>query len=90
MIIRDAVPEDASAACQTMRRSISELSAADHHNDRTILRRWLSNKTPEIFKTWIKPHNSLLVAVEDNSILAVAGRARTPREGTRQRAVHAR
>jgi len=30
-----------------------------------------SNKTPEIFKTWIKSDNSLLVAVEDNDILAV-------------------
>jgi GNAT superfamily N-acetyltransferase len=71
MIIRDAVSEDASAACQTMRRSIAELCAADHHNDPAILERWLSNKTPEIFKAWIKPDNSLLVAAENNSILAV-------------------
>jgi GNAT superfamily N-acetyltransferase len=71
MIIRDATPEDASAACETMRRSIAELCAADHHNDPEILQRWLSNKTPEIFKTWITPDNSLLVAVEDNDILAV-------------------
>jgi GNAT superfamily N-acetyltransferase len=71
MIIRDATPEDASAACQTMRRSIAELCAADHHNDPEILQRWLNNKAPEIFKTWIKPDNSLLVAVEGNDILAV-------------------
>ena len=71
MIIRDATPEDAPAACRTIRRSIAELCAADHHNDPDILQRWLSNKTPEIFKTWIKPRNSLLVAVEDNNILAV-------------------
>jgi GNAT superfamily N-acetyltransferase len=71
MIIRDAVSEDASAACQTMRRSIAELCAADHHNDPAILQRWLSNKTPEIFRTWIKPDNSLLVVVENDSILAV-------------------
>jgi GNAT superfamily N-acetyltransferase len=67
MIIRDATPEDASAACETMRRSIAELCVADPE----ILRRWLSNKTPEIFRTWIKPDNSLLVAVENNNILAV-------------------
>src|ERR1700749_2795050 len=71
MIIRDAVPEDAPAACRAIRRSIAELCEADHHNDRAILRKWLSNKTPEIFKTWIKPYNSLLVAVEDADILAV-------------------
>jgi GNAT superfamily N-acetyltransferase len=71
MIIRDATPEDAIAACQTMRRSIAELCVADHHNDPDILQRWLNNKTPEIFRTWIKPNHSLLVAVEDNNILAV-------------------
>jgi hypothetical protein len=33
MKIRDAVSEDAMAACETMRRSIAELCAADHHHD---------------------------------------------------------
>jgi GNAT superfamily N-acetyltransferase len=55
-----------------MRRSIAELCVADHHNDETILKRWLSNKTPEIFLSWIaRPDDSLLVAVEDGTILAV-------------------
>jgi GNAT superfamily N-acetyltransferase len=71
MIVRDAVPEDAMAACEVMRRSIAELCAADHRNDPAILGRWLSNKTPEIFKSWFRPENTLLVAVEDCSILAV-------------------
>jgi GNAT superfamily N-acetyltransferase len=71
MKIRDAVPEDASAACQIMRRSIAELCAADHKGDPAILRRWLSSKTPEIFESWIKPGNSVLVAVENDRILAV-------------------
>src|SRR5258708_23117532 len=71
MEIGDAVPEDAAAACQTMRRSIAELCAADHRNDPVILERWLGNRTPEIFKSWIKPDNALLVAVEDDLILAV-------------------
>ena len=71
MKIRDAIPEDAPAACQIMRRSIAELCAADHKDDPAILQRWLSNKTPEIFKSWIRPGNSLLVAVEDDRILAV-------------------
>ena len=64
--------EDAPAACQVMRRSITELCAADHGNDPTILMRWLSNKTPEIVASWIaRPDNSLLVAVEHNTIIAV-------------------
>src|ERR1700682_2678351 len=71
MRIRDAVPDDASAACEVMRRSITELCAADHRNDPVILERWLSNKTPEIFKSWIRPDNTLLVAVDDDRILAV-------------------
>jgi GNAT superfamily N-acetyltransferase len=71
MEIRDAVPQDAEAACQTMRRSIAELCVADHRNDLVILQRWLSNKTPEIFKSWLRPDNSLLVAVENDTVLAV-------------------
>ncbi|WP_154071510.1 hypothetical protein [Bradyrhizobium lablabi] len=33
MRIRDAVPEDATAAWEVVRRSIAELCVADHHND---------------------------------------------------------
>src|ERR1700687_1181504 len=69
MIVRDAVPEDAAAACQIMRRSIAELCLANHRNDPAILERWLSNKAPEIFKSWIRPDNTLLVAVDVNRIL---------------------
>lgn len=71
MIIRDGMEEDALAACDVIRRSIAELCVADHRNDPAILGRWLSNKTPEIFKSWIRPGNTLLVAVEDSAILAV-------------------
>jgi hypothetical protein len=39
--IRDAVPEDAVAACGVLRASISRLCVADHHNDPAIrLRGW--------------------------------------------------
>lgn len=72
MEIRDAVAEDAFDACQVIRRSISELCAADHGNDPAILTAWLANKTPEIVATWIaNPASSLLVAVENGTILAV-------------------
>ena len=72
MEIRDAVIEDAPAACEVTRRSIAELCVADHRNDPAILARWLSNKTPDNFASWIGlPGNSLLVAVEDGRILAV-------------------
>ncbi|WOH64739.1 GNAT family N-acetyltransferase [Bradyrhizobium sp. BWA-3-5] len=72
MEIRDARIEDAEAACLVMRRSIAELCEADHKNDSAILERWLGNKTPEILASWIRqPGNSLLVAAQDNNILAV-------------------
>lgn len=72
MKIRAATLEDAPAACLVMRRSIAELCVADHRNDKAILAQWLSNKTPEIFVSWIgQLDNSLLVATEDDDILAV-------------------
>ena len=72
MQIRDATVEDADAACLVMRRSIAELGIADHGKDEAILTRWLGNKTPEIFLSWIaQPGNSVLVAIEDGVILAV-------------------
>jgi GNAT superfamily N-acetyltransferase len=70
--IRPATPDDAQAACDVMKRSIAELCVADHRNDEAILQRWLGNKTPETFRSWIRQaDNSLLVAVEDGAILAV-------------------
>jgi GNAT superfamily N-acetyltransferase len=64
--------EDAPAACQVLRRSITQLCVADHRNDPKILAQWLHNKTPEIVASWIaQAGNSLLIAVEGGSILAV-------------------
>jgi GNAT superfamily N-acetyltransferase len=72
MHARDALPEDAPAACRVLKRSIAELCEADHRNDSMILARWLGNKTPENFTAWVEqPDNSLLVAVENGDILAV-------------------
>jgi GNAT superfamily N-acetyltransferase len=70
--IRDATPEDAFAACEVMRKSISELCIADHANDPAILASWLNNKKPEIVAAWSsQPGNSLLVAVELGVVLGV-------------------
>jgi GNAT superfamily N-acetyltransferase len=70
--IRDATPEDAKAACQVLRESISQLCVADHSNDPAILNAWLANKTPEIVAGWArKARNSLLLAVEGDAVLGV-------------------
>jgi len=72
MEIREALPEDAPAACIVLKRSIAELCVADHRNDPSILARWLGNKTHENFRAWVKQSdNSVLVAVEDQHILGV-------------------
>ena len=70
--IRNATPEDAAAACHVLRESISRLCVADHRNDPAILNAWLANKTPEIVAAWAAQNgNSLLLAVEDDAVLAV-------------------
>jgi len=70
--IRDATAADAAAACEVLRASISELCAADHHNDPEIVRRWLASKTPENVAAWIADADaSMLLAVEDDVVLAV-------------------
>ena len=70
--IRDATAEDAEAACEVLRQSISRLCVADHRNDPAILIAWLGNKKPEIVAAWAnQPGNSLLVAVEGDAIIAV-------------------
>jgi GNAT superfamily N-acetyltransferase len=72
MEIRDAVADDAAAACDVLRRSIAELCVADHGNDPEILARWLANKTPQNVAAWMaQPDNAVLVAVEGGAILGV-------------------
>lgn len=71
MQIRRAVPEDAEAACEVLRRSIAELCAADHQGDAPTLAAWLANKTPENVRRWIG-NQHLFVAAEGGAILGVA------------------
>jgi GNAT superfamily N-acetyltransferase len=72
MKIRDAIADDAAAACTVLRRSITELCMADHRNDPAILARWVDSKTPGLVASWIAQRdNSMLLAVEGNAILAV-------------------
>jgi hypothetical protein len=56
--------EDAPAAWDVLRRSISKLYVADHGNDSTLLAQWLSNKTPEIVEWIAQAGNNLLLVVE--------------------------
>lgn len=71
MEIRLAGPQDATALCEVVRRSITELCIADHKNDPEILSRWLENKTPENVIQWLaNPDATILVAIELDAVLA--------------------
>ncbi len=71
MRIRAARPNDAIAACNVVRRSITELCAADHRNDEAFIARWLANKTPETMVGWIM-NSHVFIAEEDSQIVGVA------------------
>lgn len=71
--IRIAAPTDAFAACNVLRRSISECCIVDHRNDPAILDAWLGNKTPQMVASWFEsPTNFSLVAVEQGEVIGVA------------------
>lgn len=62
--IRLATPEDASAACAVVRRSISECCAEDHCNDPVLVDEWMGNKTVPQFQTWIDHPATFAVVAE--------------------------
>ena len=73
MLVRAAQHADAAAACQVLRRSITELCHADHGGDSAILEKWLANKTPESVAGWIADaDNRVFVAERQGEILGVA------------------
>jgi len=62
-VVRPAVEADAAAAAEVLRRSISVLCVADHHNDPVRLESWLENKTVSNVAAWIgSPVNYCVVA----------------------------
>jgi GNAT superfamily N-acetyltransferase len=72
MQIRDAREEDAVAACNVVRRSITELCHADYEGDSTTLALWLANKTPDNMRRWIAgPESHVLVATESGEVVGV-------------------
>jgi GNAT superfamily N-acetyltransferase len=71
--IRRAMPTDAPAACELLRRSIAEACAPDHLGQPGILDAWLGNKTPKNVATWFAiPTNYPLLAERDGALLGMA------------------
>ncbi len=71
--VRVAVSTDADAACNVLRRSITECCELDHQRDPAILEAWLGNKTPQMVASWFaSPTNFSLVAVSEGDVVGVA------------------
>ena len=70
--VRQAEQQDAEAAICVVRRSIAELCVTDHHGDEETLARWLANKTPETFRSWLSnPDNFCVVAASGGDLFGV-------------------
>jgi GNAT superfamily N-acetyltransferase len=67
--IRVATENDADAACQVLRRSITECCVEDHHNDPSLVADWLSNKTPDNVRNWLRADRSYGVIAETGGSL---------------------
>jgi GNAT superfamily N-acetyltransferase len=71
--IRRAEASDAAAAIDVVRRSISELCVADHHNDESTLATWLANKTAQNFLVWLANADNFCVVADANSRVSGVG-----------------
>lgn len=71
--IRKAVPDDAVAACELLRRSIEQVCEPDHRGRPDVLDTWLANKKPETVAAWFaSPANHAIVAVRGGQLLGLA------------------
>ena len=73
IIVRPAEQRYSVAAVDAIRRSISQLCAADHHNDHDTLAAWLSNKTPDSFVSWLSDPEIFCVVAESDDRLSGVG-----------------
>jgi GNAT superfamily N-acetyltransferase len=67
------VPKDAEAAITVLRRSIMELCMSDHRGDAETLAKWLANKTPQNFVSWVGDEDNFCVVAEAAGRLSGVG-----------------
>ena len=69
-VVREASEADAPVATEVLRRSISALCVADHHNDPTHLDAWLRNKTVVNVVAWIRSRDNYCVvaSIDDDTV----------------------
>jgi GNAT superfamily N-acetyltransferase len=71
--VRQAEPRDVHAAADVLRRSITESCALDHRGDADTLGKWLANKTPQNFLSWLASDDNFCVVAEANSQVVGVG-----------------
>jgi GNAT superfamily N-acetyltransferase len=71
--VRRADPKDAEEAADVLRRSITESCALDHQGDADTLARWLANKTPQNFLSWLASDDNFCVVAEADSHVVGVG-----------------
>jgi GNAT superfamily N-acetyltransferase len=72
--IRPATDADVDAMSAVMIASITELCAADHHDDPVRISHWTRNKSADGVRTMLaNPDLSILVAEFDDAVVAVGG-----------------
>jgi N-acetylglutamate synthase-like GNAT family acetyltransferase len=72
-IIRPAASDDVAAATALVRRSMTELCQADHHNIAPIVEGLLINKTQDNMKAWIETPGSFVLVAEAGPLMAGIG-----------------
>jgi protein-S-isoprenylcysteine O-methyltransferase Ste14/GNAT superfamily N-acetyltransferase len=73
MRVRPATAQDANPAVEVVRESIRRLCRADHQDDAATLERWLSNKTPESFTSWLANPDNFCVVGEAQGMVRGVG-----------------
>jgi GNAT superfamily N-acetyltransferase len=71
--VRKAEARDAGLAVDVLRRSITELYAADHRGDADTIARWLENKTEQHFLSWLANDDNFCVVAEAHDRLLGVG-----------------
>jgi GNAT superfamily N-acetyltransferase len=71
--VRKAEARDAALAVAVLRRSITELCAADHRGDADTIARWLANKTQQHFLSWLANDDNFCVVAEAHDRLLGVG-----------------
>lgn len=78
--VRAGRPEDAKAAIQTLRRSITHLCRDDHGDDPNALEGWLANKTEYSWNEWLERADRSVFIAETAGVIQGVGMMSTTGE----------